>query len=234
MAVAHRGFLLASILLAITLSSCPGAPADGAARLVADTAFVFGEVRPDRTSDSFRSEIEAAMRLLEKSGTPVALATLDEIRSGRVRVDALSDLTRADYRRMLAAYEKEGEPLTGRWENLATSATLRKLESDMSGWMWDDRVYVARGLSTKALARVLAHEVNHVRNRSEEHYRGKRATLAEEYRAFLAEDLAFGPMPSPSKLRALKLRVIRDYELDGLTPDDVTDLPPGRLAASSP
>ena len=214
----------------MTLSSCPGTSPDAASRLVADTGAVFREVRPDRTSDAFREEIAEAMRFLEKSGTPVALATLAEIRSGRVRVDTLADLTRPDYRRVLASYAKEGDPLTGRWENLVKNPTLRKLEADMAGWMWDDRVYVARGLSTRALARVLAHEVNHARNHSEEHYRGKKATLVEEYRAFLAEDLAVGEMPSPTRLRALKERVIRDYELSGVTPDDVPDLPPGVLA----
>lgn len=221
--------MLATLLLAVTLSSCPGTSPDAAGHLVADTGAVFREVRPERTSPAFRSQIEGALRFLETRGTPTALATIDAIRSGAVRVDSFADLTRADYRRVRASYAKEGDPLTGRWGNLAKSPTLRKLEADMAGWMWDDRVYVARGLSTKALARTLAHEVNHVRNRSEEHYRGARATLVEEYRGFLAEDLALGPLPSPAKLRALKLRVIRDYELDGLTPEDVPDVPPGLL-----
>lgn len=222
--------MLSALLLALTLTTCPGSSPDAAGRL-ADDVRTFTEVRPERTSDAFRAQIEEALALLEKSGTPVARQTVAAIRSGRVRVDSLSDLTRADYRRVVVSYAKDRDPITGRWENLATSPTLRKLEADMAGWMWDDRVYVARGMSTKLLARTLAHETNHVLNASEEHYRGKKATLVEEYRAFLAEDLAFGPMPSAAVLRALKMRVITDYGLDGLTPADVPDLPPGSFGA---
>jgi hypothetical protein len=205
---------------------------DVAGRLVTDLSEVAGstvEVRAERASEGFRERMGEALAVLEASGTPVARRTLEAIRSGAVRVDELGDLTRADYRRVVRSYAKEGDPLTGRWENLAKSATLRKLEADMAGWMWDDRVYVAKSLTPRNMARALAHEVNHALNHSEEHYRGKRATLREEYRAFLAEELALGPTPSKAKLRAIKLRVIRDYELDGLTPDDVADLPPGVL-----
>lgn len=222
-----------ALLLAVTLagSGCPaGRDASGALAADLREAADFVEVRADRSSDAFRARVEGALAVLEASGTPVARQTLDAIRSGRVRVDELGDLTRADFRRVAKSYAVAGDPITGRWENLAKSPTLRKLEADMAGWMWDDRVYVAKSLTPVAMARALAHEVSHVLNESEEHYRGKRATLIEEYRAFLAEELAVGSMPSPAKLRAIKRGVIRDYELDGLAADDVADVPPGILA----
>jgi hypothetical protein len=74
--------------------------------------------------------------------------------------------------------------------------------------------------------------VNHVLNESEEHYRGDKAILAEEYRAFYAEALYAAQMKGRRKLSAeeckdIKEGVIHDYGLKNVTPADVPDVPKG-------
>ncbi len=225
--------MLAALLATIVAAAgCPEGPASGSPLAIdVGAAAALVEVRPDRTDAGLRRAVEAALARLERSGTPVARTTVDAIRSGRVRVDGFTDLTRADFRRVVSGLAGDGVRLRGRWEHLrrAGNRTVRRIESAYDGWSWDDRVYAARTLPTDDLARALAHEVNHVLNASEEHYRGSRAILVEEYRAYLAGELAVGPMPGPSKLRAIKRKVIELYALEGVTPDDVPDLPPGIL-----
>ena len=74
----------------------------------------------------------------------------------------------------------------------------------------------------------LVHEVNHVLNRSEEHYRSDKAVLREEYRAALAERMLHAPQLSAEAYRALKQQVIDNYGLHDVTPEDVADVPEGR------
>jgi hypothetical protein len=104
---------------------------------------------------------------------------------------------------------------------------MRAITASLAGYMWDDRVYVAPQMEPADIARALVHEVNHVLNESEEHYRGEKATLIEEYRAFYAEELFIGTDMTPARCKALKERVIADYLLKDVTPDDVPDVPPG-------
>ena len=206
-----------ALVLAAATAFCGGAGSDTApARLSADlrAASSFVEVRPAHSSDEFRREIASALALLKKTDTPVAQATWKAITSGRIRIDELDDMTGADRRHLRTEYEREG---------LALPADLA---SELAGYMWDDRVYIARGLTTRARARAIVHEVNHVLNRSEENYRGDLASFREEYRAFLAEELAFGPMPSHARCTALKRRVLKSYDFD-IAPDALADRPSG-------
>ena len=90
--------------------------------------------------------------------------------------------------------------------------------------------YVSKGLSPKALAATLVHEVNHILNRSEEHYRGDAAIFREEYRAFYSEAIFRAePVDDPDFCRRLKEHVIDLYGLDGVSPDDLPDVPPGKF-----
>ena len=192
----------------------------------------FTEVNPHRSSPAFRNKVEAAIRLLERSGTPAAQGTVEALRTGQVKVDALSDLTRADYRRLAKELDPAGKALTADgFDALGRkgSAVHRRVNDALYGYMWDDRVYVSTDTSTRRLAATLVHEVNHALNHSEEHYRGAKAKLVEEYRAHYAERVALGVEMSPARCERLKQHVIRTYGLKGVTPDDVPDVPPGKL-----
>jgi hypothetical protein len=199
----------------------------------------FREVNPARSSARFRGQIHAALDVLRRaarSGDAIAGATYDAIVSGRVRIDALADLRRDDYLRVRRDLMKGGVTLPGYDEGLGAPNTpghgraLRAITSGVAGYMWDDRVYVDTRLSAFELAATLVHEVNHIFNQSEEHYRSPRAILVEEYRAFYAEHLfRHGKPPTKAQVRALKQQVIAMYGLEGVHPEDVANRPTGVL-----
>lgn len=196
----------------------------------------FMEVDPKRTSLGFARYLSGALEVLRASPNEVARGTFRLIASGRVKVDELSDMTQADFRRLRHGMRNElklGENDLARLRQHG-SRVHRLVSGAVNGFQWDERVYVARGMSPAVLADTLVHEVSHVLNRSEENYRGQRAILVEEYRAFYAERLARGEKMTPEKAKALKQHVIRLYGLDRVTAADVSDVPPGQLVPRGP
>ncbi|MBI1949413.1 MAG: hypothetical protein HYS27_27250 [Deltaproteobacteria bacterium] len=185
----------------------------------------FLEVNPARTSTQFRRYVGAALDVLRTSDSKIARLTWEMVATGRVQLDELRDLTHADYLRARKDLLKDGVKLPER----PNAAAFRAITSDLNGYMWDDRIYLTPGLSPKDLAATIVHEVNHVLNKSEEHYRTDQQILVEEYRAFYAERVFTGQPLSAAACRALKERVIADYGLKGVTPADVADVPPGIL-----
>lgn len=185
----------------------------------------FLEVNPARTSAQFRRYVGGALEVLRNSDTPIGRLTWELVATGRVQLDELRDLSRADYLRARREFLKEGVKLPER----PNAAAFRAITTSLNGYMWDDRIYLTPGLSPKELARTIVHEVNHVLNRSEEHYRSDRQILVEEYRAFYAERVFAKEPLSAAACRALKEQVIADYNLQGVTAADVPDVPPGIL-----
>jgi hypothetical protein len=195
-------------------------------------AYSFTEVNPRVSTPAFRAYIQSGLAVLGKSRRAIARGTLWAIQKGLLRLDTLSDLTRADYRRVRRDLLKDGVRIGAddfvRLHDQRNGAA-RAIRRALDGYQWDDRIYIAEGLSPARLAAVLVHEVNHVLNRSEEHYRGARAILLEEYRALYAEKLLAGASMTKERCRRLKQGLIRDYGIRGVTPDDVADVPPGRF-----
>ena len=211
--------MLLAALFALALAAPSAAPA-------------FTEVDPRRTSAAFRAYVGRALERLRKSPAPIGHATWQAISSGRIKLDELSDLTRHDFETARAELIPDGVALKAsdffKLHDARTGAA-RALRKALDGYQWDDRIYVASGRTAKGLASTLVHEVNHVVNHSEKHYFAAKDILREEYRAFYAERLLAGEQMTPAKCRALKVSVIRDYELKKVSPADVPDLPPGRL-----
>lgn len=192
---------------------------------------VFLEVNAARTSSKFRRYIGGALEELKKNGSPIAKLTHELISSGQVQIDELSDLTRADYLRVRNEMLKTGVTIPASRDALddKRGKAWRAITTDMNGYMWDNRIYVAPGQSARDLAATLVHEVNHVRNKSEESYRSHEAIFVEEYRAFYSEALFRGEKLTPARCKEIKEGVIRDYQLKGVTADNIADRPPGLL-----
>lgn len=205
------------------------------ARLEKGMQYPFLEVNPNRTSLAFRTYVQKALDELKKSDAPIARMTFEAIVTGKVQIDDLTDLTRSDYLRMVKEFKKDGIQLDKNgWGTLGDprSGTMRAITNEVDGYMWDDRVYVSPGRKPRDLAATLVHEVNHILNRSEEHYRTDAAIFLEEYRAYYAEALfREEPVDDPAFCLRLKERVIEDYGLDGVTPDLLPDEPPGVFLA---
>jgi hypothetical protein len=190
----------------------------------------FLEVDGRRMDPAFREEVARALNHLRRGGTDVGLATFDLIVSGKVKVDTLSDITREDFRRLRRELRPDGVELDeSMYERLHEGRGMRAITSTIDGYAWDDRIYVSPGMDPKALAATLVHEVNHILNASEEHYRSPKSIFVEEYRAHLAEALLRGEELNPTRCRRIKEHVISSYGLRGVTAADVPDVPPGRM-----
>jgi hypothetical protein len=208
------------LLLACAVAAgCVDPDGDGEGELGGDDkgdrggAAGFVEVRPERSSATFRTYVERAIRVLEQDGGQVARYTAASIRAGRVQIDELVDLTCWDFERVRAELPSLG--LTaGDYERLVPGGAIaRAIAGEIDGYMWSNRVYVSRGQETRALAATLVHEVNHVINRSEVGYWDDLPTSAflHEYRAFHAEATF-----DPARYDGIDLvdHVIELYELD--------------------
>jgi hypothetical protein len=153
---------------------------------------VFVEVDPTHSSATFRRYITQAIAMLERDDSDIARLTAQSIRAGRVRIDELADLTCHDRVRVFEEVESLDE---------------------LDGYMWSNRIYVARGMPTRRLAATLVHEVNHVINQSEVGYWDDLpdSAFVHEYRAFHAESLF-----DPDEYEGVDLvdHVIELYELD--------------------
>jgi hypothetical protein len=172
----------------------------------------FSEVDPSHSNKTFRRYIEAAIAALERDPSEIATLTARSIRDRRVKIDELVDLTCWDFERARNDLPDAGL-LPGDWHTLQDrgSAAAAVLKRELDGYMWSNRIYVARGLTVKRLAATLIHEINHVLNRSEVGYYDELPTsgFVHEYRAFFAEAIF-----DPAEWEGIDLAayVIENYE----------------------
>lgn len=174
----------------------------------------FVEVDPSHSTVTFRRYINTALNKLGRNESDLAQLTLESIEKGYVKIDELRDLTCADFERVRADLPDAGlvpedrARLRDRGSEVAAA-----IESELDGYMWSNRIYVARGMPSMRLAATLLHEVNHVLNRSEVGYYDDLPTSAflHEYRAFYAESLF-----DPAEYEGVDVAdyVIENYDLD--------------------
>jgi hypothetical protein len=179
-----------------------------------DPGRTFDEIDTAHSNATFRKYIETALKFLERHDHELAQLTAQSIRDRHVQIDELVDLTCWDYERVRADLPDAG--LTpADWHRLQDrgSPVAAAIRDEIDGYMWSNRIYVARGLTVSALAATLVHEVNHVINRSEVGYYEDLPTsgFVHEYRSFYAESLI-----TPEEYEGVDLvdYVITNYELD--------------------
>ncbi|MDX2088912.1 MAG: hypothetical protein SFX73_13730 [Kofleriaceae bacterium] len=174
----------------------------------------FVEVDPSHSTVAFRRYINTALNKLGAQDSALAQLTLLSIEKGYVKIDELRDLTCADFERVRAdlpdasLVPEDRARLRQRGSDVAAA-----IEGELDGYMWSNRIYVARGMPSMRLAATLLHEVNHVLNRSEVGYYDDLPTSAflHEYRAFYAESLF-----DPAEYEGIDIvdYVIENYDLD--------------------
>lgn len=208
---------LALVLLLFAACAAPAAGGDDTSDETPDdkgdrgtaTGGRFTEVDPTHSSKAFRSYIGKALDVLAADDRELAQLTLRSISAGYVKLDELADLTCADFERVRA--DLPGAGLTP--DDRGTLSAKRTIEAELDGYMWSNRIYVARGQTPKRLAATLIHEVNHVLNRSEVGYYDDLPTSAfvHEYRSFYLE-----AQFDPAEYAGVDLvdYVITNYELD--------------------
>ncbi len=155
-----------------------------------DSAGGFSEVDPDHTNVTFQRYIEAAVRRLERDQSELAQLTAKSIRDRQVQIDELIDLTCWDFERARRDLPDAGlTPADYFTLQDPGSPAGKVLTENLDGYMWSNRIYVARGLPVMRLAATLVHEVNHVINRSEVGYYENLPTsgFLHEYRSFALE-----------------------------------------------
>lgn len=200
-------------LVAAFVAAC-AVPPDEEADLAGDgkadgaTSHQFTEVNPTHSTVTFRTYIARGLDALATNPT-VGRLTLQSLNAGKVHVDEFADLTCVDYLHVIA--DLPALKLTPADYGKRSIAT--KLEAELDGYMWGNRIYVARNLPARRLAATLVHETNHVINRSEVGYYDDLPTSAfiHEYRAFYMEREF-----DPDEYAGVDLvdYVITNYELD--------------------
>lgn len=174
----------------------------------------FAEVDAVHSTATFRNYVEAAIRNLERDPSDLAQLTAKSIRARHVQIDELVDLTCWDFDRARKDLPEAGLTADD-WHHLHDrgSAAGKKLTDELDGYMWSNRIYIARGLTVKRLASTLIHEVNHVINHSEVGYYDDLPTsgFVHEYRSFYME-----AQFDPEEWKGIDLvdYVIENYELD--------------------
>ena len=214
------------------------------------TLLDFVEVMPEHTSAAFRDPVEDALRWLCQSDTDhdVGYLTYQSIARGLVKIDQLEDMTDLDYRTALV-FEDIDPETTSRDQAMAILVTR------MYGYMWSNRIYLNMAVdrSTEELASTLAHEVNHILNRSDENYYlpmdhevsdaerieildslsvDDNRAFVEEYRAFYIEEVIGGSpldIGMTQSMRDLKSWVRSTYGFTDVDVDDYPDYPTGIL-----
>ncbi len=179
----------------------------------------FTEVDGAHSTLTFRRYVGRALALLRDHDTEIGRLTYASITEQELRIDELVDLTCRDFRR--AVDEMEGSGLVyADWAHLhdRNSPAAKKLTDEMNGYMWSNRIYVARGLTTQQLASTLVHETNHVLNHSEQGYFDDLPSsgFREEYRAFYAER-QFDPTPFNGLDLVEHVAELYDYDRARLT-----------------
>lgn len=174
----------------------------------------FVEIDPSHSTVTFRRSINRALNKLAAHDSELAQLTLRSIEDGLVLIDDLRDLTCADFERVRADLpEANLSPEDRATLHVRGSDATAAIEAALDGYMWSNRIYVARGMTTQRLAATLVHEVNHVLNRSEVGYYDDLPTSAflHEYRSFYAESLF-----DPEEYEGVDIvdYVIVNYELD--------------------
>jgi hypothetical protein len=210
----------AALSIAVLLAACtsPSADDDGGGggddKGDRGTSSRFIEVDATHSTKAFRTYIGKALDVLAADHSELAQLTLKSIAAGYVRIDELVDLTCADFERVRADLP-DAHLVSADYAHLHDTGSRVKaaIEAELDGYMWSNRIYVARGQSAVRLAATLIHETNHVVNRSEVGYYDDLPTSAfvHEYRAFYLE-----AQFDPAEYEGVDLvdYVITNYDLD--------------------
>jgi hypothetical protein len=208
-----------AVPLFVLLAACatPGgddALEDGDDKGDRGTSSRFTEVDPTHSTKAFRTYIGKALDVLAADPSELSQLTLKSIQAGYVKIDELADLTCADFERVRSDLPDAGlTPDDYAHLHDTRSSVKATIENELDGYMWSNRIYVARGRDPQRLAATLIHEVNHVVNRSEVGYYDDLPTSAfiHEYRAFYLEARF-----DPTEFEGIDLvdYVITNYELD--------------------
>lgn len=205
------------ILAAFVACAAPGSsddPTGDDGKSDSGTSSRFVEVDPTHTNATFRTYIHRALDELAAQDSDLARLTLASIGAGKVHIDELSDLTCADYLHVLRDLpDLHLTPADYVHLKERGSDATAAISSELDGYMWGNRVYLARSMQPRHVAATLVHEINHVINRSEVGYYDDLPSSAfvHEYRAFYVER-EFDPTPYEGV--DLVDYVITNYDLD--------------------
>lgn len=199
----------------------------------------FTEVNSQNSNTEFRQYVVAAIQRLHDLRHIIAHETLRSIELGYVQIDEIPDMLESDYKMLLKDYggtivDWQGRKLKAKdYPRLAERdpEALSILEEVIDGYMLGTHIYVTANQSTWNLALSLAHEVNHVVNRSDERYgESDVAGFKEEFRAFYVEAILSGKdVTTPAVCRDIKKFVADSYEFQVPDLDVIPCRPRGEL-----
>ncbi len=250
---------LALTVSTLSLVGCSAGSPDGAAPSDDDSAAVelshpFAYANPDLPYTATQVRVlEAALDRLaavaKDSESPLrrqlAKETLARIEAGDVRLGSVGSARGIDRYHMckdfkMAACQGPAPAADDRtW--LGDEALGKKLENELDGYQWGNRIYftITRDTDPNDLAKTLAHEVNHVLNRSEcdyyanlaEHEMDGNRAFLQEFRSYLAE--CYYVKDTSADVDACTAYASKKLEMYGFQHDLAKIVPQGKAAKES-
>lgn len=183
------------------------------------------EIRAARCETAYaaplRAKVAKARALLDDAKSEVAIRTKDAIDQKKVTILPFCAVTPSDFEHIAkdtdlsaggATKEEQYKRLRAGDEKI-----MRSVHSQIYGYQWEDRIYLASTMGENRTLETLAHEVTHVLRKAHlRNFDDQRVTCVEEYESALAEHLVHTDTLSDEE----RLKILEDmkelYELDKL------------------
>jgi hypothetical protein len=170
-----------------------------------------------------RAKVAKARARLDDAKSSVAIEVRDALEQKTVTILPFCAVTPSDFDQIAkdtdlsaagASKEEQYRRLRAGDEKI-----MRSVHSQVYGYQWDDRIYLASTMSENRTLETIAHEVRHVLRKAHlRNFDDQRVTCVEEYESALAERLVHTDTLSDEE----RLKILEDmkelYELDKLAP----------------
>lgn len=170
-----------------------------------------------------RAKVAKARAKLDGLHSEVAARTRDALDQKKVKILPFCAVTPSDFEQIAKDTDLSAGGATKEEQHRRLRAgdekIMRSVHSQVYGYQWDDRIYLASTMGENRTLETLAHEVTHVLRKAHlRNFDDQRVTCVEEYESALAEHLVHTDTLSDEE----RLKILEDmkelYELDKLAP----------------
>jgi hypothetical protein len=206
------------LLFALALAAC-AAPSEEA---TSEEDLRAARCEPEYAAP-LRAKVAKARARLDDARSAVALETRDALDQKKVTILPFCAVTPSDFEQIAKDTDLSagGTTKEEQYRRLRSGdeKIMRSVHSQVYGYQWDDRIYLASTMGENRTLETIAHEVRHVLRKAHlRNFDDQRVTCVEEYESALAERLVHTDALSDAE----RLKILEDmkalYELDKLAP----------------
>jgi hypothetical protein len=217
--------LAALTLLALLAPACASETAPSAEPDTSDEEIVAS--RCASYAARIDKSVAAARELLDHEDSPYAKTLAAELDSGRIHALPMCKMTHVEFAEL-----QKGSDLTAlgatpeeQYASLrrADAPAMKSVHAMIYGFQWENRIYLATGMSDSRTLTTIAHEVQHVLRRAHlRNFEDQRVTCVEEIAAAEAEILVRHDALTDAQRTKVHADVLELYELEKIRPGTCT------------